>query len=77
MNPMISLYVISSNFVADRRERMKSQYGDRGASMIEYGALLILISAIIAALIASDIDGIIGKKVKELVNQIFQGGQAK
>lgn len=76
MNSLIPLYVTTSNFVADRVERFKSRE-DRGASMIEYGALLILISAIIAALIASDIDGIIGKKVKELVNQIFQGGQAK
>lgn len=76
MNSLIPLYVTTSNFVAGRVERLKSRE-DRGASMIEYGALLILISAIIAALIASDIDGIIGKKVKELVNQIFQGGQAK
>jgi Flp pilus assembly pilin Flp len=76
MNRLIPLYVTLSTFVSNRAERMKSRE-DRGASMIEYGALLILISAIIAALIASDIDGIIGTKVKELVNQIFSGGQAK
>lgn len=73
MNPIIPLYVTLSTFVLDRVERMKSRE-DRGASMVEYGALLILVSAILAALIAVDVDGVVGNKVKETVEQIFKGG---
>ncbi|MGH3387947.1 MAG: hypothetical protein ACRDOO_03630 [Actinomadura sp.] len=73
---MIPLYVTLSTFVSNRVERVKSRE-DRGASMIEYGALLILVSAIIAALLASNIDDTIKTKVTELVNEIFGGGKAR
>lgn len=77
MNSLIPLYVTLSTFVSNRVERVKSRHEDRGASMIEYGALLILVSAIIAALLASNIDDTIKTKVTELVNEIFGGGKAR
>lgn len=76
MNSLIPLYVTLSTFVSNRVERVKCRE-DRGASMIEYGALLILVSAIIAALLASNIDDTIKTKVTELVNEIFGGGKAR
>lgn len=41
MNPMIPLFVTLQTFVQDRVEQLKERH-DRGASALEYGALIIV-----------------------------------
>jgi Flp pilus assembly pilin Flp len=73
MNLLIPTYVVVTNFVADRVEAVKTRHKERGASMIEYGALLILIAAIVGAVMALNIHQTVGKKVQEAITNIFKG----
>lgn len=54
MNPLIPLIVTLQTFAFDRVERLKERE-DRGAGLVEYGALLVLAAAILAALKASGV----------------------
>lgn len=71
MNPIIPLVVTMQTFMCDRVERLKER-SDRGAGMVEYGALIILVAAILAVLIS---DNIIGTTVKDgikgAIDQVF------
>ena len=51
-NPLVSLRTKTSDFIAKRRENKK----DRGAGFVEYGAIILLIAAIVAAVFALDIE---------------------
>jgi Flp pilus assembly pilin Flp len=51
---------------------MKSRE-DRGASIVEYGGLMLLVAAIVATLVASDIDDTIVKKIKGAIEDVFDG----
>jgi Flp pilus assembly pilin Flp len=73
MNLLIPTYVVMTNFVAGRVEAVKTRHKDQGASMIEYGALLLLVAAIVAAVMATNIDTTISQKVKETVDKILKG----
>jgi Flp pilus assembly pilin Flp len=73
MNPIIPLYVTLQTFVHDRVERFKDK-DDRGASAVEYAALIVLAAAIIGALYASGVVTTASTKVKEAVDKIFSGG---
>jgi Flp pilus assembly pilin Flp len=73
MNPIIPPYVTISNFVHGRVERFKDP-SDRGASAVEYAALIILAAAIIAALKASGVVDTLQTSVTAKVNELFQGG---
>ena len=44
---MLSLYVTLQVLVADRRERLRDERGDRGATAVEYGLMVALIAAVI------------------------------
>ena len=70
MNRLIPLYATVMTFVQNRVERAKNAE-DRGASLIEYGALLALIAAIIAALAALGIPGKVGSYIGDALNSIF------
>lgn len=61
MNPIIPLVVTMQTFMYGRFERLKER-SDRGAGMVEYGALIILVAAILAVLLK---DNAIGKAVKD------------
>ncbi|MFW5419762.1 hypothetical protein J0910_24390 [Nocardiopsis sp. CNT-189] len=51
-NPLVSLRTKTSDFIAKRRENKK----DRGAGFIEYGAIVLLIAAIVGAVFGFGID---------------------
>ncbi|MGK5554980.1 Flp family type IVb pilin [Actinomadura kijaniata] len=51
MNPIIPLYVTLQTFVQDRVEQVKER-SDRGASAIEYGALLVVSAVVIGVLVS-------------------------
>jgi Flp pilus assembly pilin Flp len=56
--------------LADATERVRREDGQ---DLVEYGGLLILVAAIIAALFAAGIVGDFGKYVKPAVQSIFTG----
>jgi len=69
MNPVTALFVTLSTFVQKRVEEAKDS--DRGASLIEYGALLALVAAIVAALVALKIPQTVGDYVSDAIASIF------
>jgi Flp pilus assembly pilin Flp len=73
MNPMIPLFVTLSTFVGDKAKRIQKRYtgDDRGASLIEYIALLFIVALIVAAVHGSGIDQIIKTNAVEAVNKVF------
>jgi hypothetical protein len=74
MNRMIPLYVTLSTFVQDQAERVQKRYvgKDRGASIIEYVALLFVVALIVAAIHAAHIDKTVQKKAGEAMKKIFK-----
>ena len=50
---------------------MAGASGDRGASLVEYGGILLLVSAIVAALFALGLPGEIAGNVKQAVCRVF------
>jgi hypothetical protein len=74
MNRMIPLYVTLSTFVQDQAERVQKRYvgKDRGASIIEYVALLFVVALIVAAIHAANIDKTVQKKAGEALKKIFK-----
>jgi Flp pilus assembly pilin Flp len=73
MNPLIPLYVTLSTFVQNRVERLSQLREDKGASLIEYAALLILVAAIVTALYAAGIINQLTTAVTNALSQIFGG----
>ncbi|MEU5880324.1 hypothetical protein [Spirillospora sp. NPDC047279] len=71
MNPIIPLYVTLQTFVQDRVQRMKDE--DRGASAIEYAALILVAGVIIVALIAA-VNNTVLPKMGEAITNMFNGG---
>ncbi|MGH3373290.1 MAG: hypothetical protein ACRDP6_00985 [Actinoallomurus sp.] len=73
MNPMIPLFVTLSTFVGDKAKRIQKRYvgDDRGASIVEYIALLFIVALIVAAVYGSGIDQTIKAKAVSAVNKVF------
>jgi Flp pilus assembly pilin Flp len=73
MNRMLLLYVGLSTFTRDKVERAQKRYvgEDRGASIIEYVALLFVVALIVAAIHAAKIDTKVKSKTTEALNKIF------
>jgi Flp pilus assembly pilin Flp len=73
MNPLIPLFVTISTFVGDSAKRVQKRYigDDRGASMVEYIALIFIVALIVAAVKASGIDQTIESKAVAAVNKVF------
>ncbi|GAA1839382.1 hypothetical protein GCM10009736_01060 [Actinomadura bangladeshensis] len=72
MNALIPLYVTASLFLQDRVETYLDGRRDRsrGASLIEYGALIAIVASVAAALyklnIGKTVSSFIDKKLKEM-----------
>ncbi|WP_433327554.1 hypothetical protein [Spirillospora sp. CA-294931] len=77
MNALIPLYVTLQTFVQDRAEQLQErrERGDRGASALEYGAL-IAVAAVVIAILYGAINGTFAKKVGEAVENLFKGGSS-
>jgi Flp pilus assembly pilin Flp len=73
MNQIVRTYVTVHSFIHSRVERFKDP-NDRGASAVEYAALIILAAALIGALYASGVVSTASTKVSSAVNAIFNGG---
>jgi Flp pilus assembly pilin Flp len=73
MNPMIPLFVTLSTFVGGKANRIQRRYigDDRGASIVEYIALLFIVALIVAAVHGSGIDQTIKAKAVSAVNKVF------
>lgn len=74
MNRMLPLYVTLSTFAADKVARVQRRYtgADRGASIIEYVALLFVVALIVAAIHAANIDKTVQTKAGDALKQIFK-----
>jgi Flp pilus assembly pilin Flp len=73
MNPFTTLCVTLTNFAQDSVERVAKRRDDKGASLIEYAALLILVAAIVTALYAAGIISQLTTAVSNALSQIFSG----
>ena len=69
MNPMIPLFVTLQTFVQDRAEQLRDRR-DRGASALEYGALIV-VAALIVGILYSLIDGTVRTKISEAITSLF------
>ncbi|WP_017594060.1 hypothetical protein [Nocardiopsis potens] len=76
-NPLVSLRTKTSDFIAKRRENKK----DRGATFIEYGALVLLVAAVVAAVFGFGLkDKVVAmfdsgfQKISESTDVDFEGG---
>ncbi|CAM4023139.1 Flp family type IVb pilin [Nocardiopsis rhodophaea] len=70
-NPLLPVYVRAQMFVATRREQLRSRLTDRGAGLVEYGALIVLAVAILSAIYASGITTTISQKLEENLGKLF------
>jgi Tfp pilus assembly protein FimT len=75
MKVILPAYVATTNFVADRAERL-SKRDDRGVEMVEWMAMLLVIAAIVAVLATTDIGDLIQQKIQDAVNKVFEKGTA-
>ncbi|MFI6517204.1 Flp family type IVb pilin [Spirillospora sp. NPDC050679] len=69
MNPIIPLYVTLQTFIHGRVDQMKERMDDRGASAIEYGALLVVSAVVIGVLVGianSEFKTAVTGKIKEI-----------
>ncbi|MFA1545099.1 hypothetical protein [Actinomadura chokoriensis] len=71
MNPTY-FYVTLQTFVMDRVDKIREDR-ERGASLIEYAALLVLVGAIVAALYAAGIIKKLDSAVSGALTKIFDG----
>jgi Flp pilus assembly pilin Flp len=73
MNRMIPFFVTLSTFVEGSAKRIQKRYvgDDRGASIVEYIALLFIVALIVAAVHGSGIDQTIKSKAVAAVNKVF------
>ncbi|SPT50411.1 hypothetical protein [Actinomadura madurae] len=74
MNPMIPLFVTLQTFVQDRVEQLKERH-DRGASALEYGALII-VAALIVGILYTAINTTVRTKITEAITSLFSPGGA-
>jgi Tfp pilus assembly protein FimT len=75
MKVILPAYVATTNFVADRAERL-SKRDDRGVEMVEWMAMLLVIAAIVAVLATTNIGDLIQQKIQDAVNKVFEKGTA-
>jgi hypothetical protein len=75
MRVILPAYVATTNFVADRAERLKNR-DDRGVEMVEWMAMLLVIAAIVGVLASTDIGDQIKEKITEAIDKIFEKGEA-
>ncbi|MCX4548566.1 hypothetical protein OG709_23250 [Streptomyces sp. NBC_01267] len=54
--------------------RMRRQAGDRGASIVEYGGLLVIVALIVVAVRGLGLQGIISTAIGSAVKSITGGG---
>ncbi|MBO2463762.1 Flp family type IVb pilin [Actinomadura violacea] len=75
MNPIIPLYVTLQTFVQDRVENLQARR-ERGATGIEYAALILVSAAIIGVLIAV-VNSTLKTQFTGALNKLFGGGGGK
>jgi Flp pilus assembly pilin Flp len=73
MNPLIPLYVTATTFFQEKVDRLGELHKDKGASLIEYAALLVLVAAIVTALFAAGIISKLTTAVTAALTKIFNG----
>lgn len=72
MKVILPAYVATTNYVADRKRQLIER-SDRGVELVEWGAMLVLIAAIVGFLLSSSqVKETVGKKVKEAVENVFK-----
>ncbi len=73
MKAILPAYVATTNYVADRVERMKER-NDRGVELVEWGAMLLVIGAIITFLVSNqEIKDAVKNGIVGAVNKVFGG----
>ncbi len=70
MNPLIPLVVTLQTFFHDRIERLRSPE-DRGAGIVEYGALLVLAGALVAVLFEAGLVDELEGAVEDAIDDLF------
>jgi len=70
MNPLIPLVVTMQTFFHDRIERLQAKE-DRGAGIVEYGALLVLAGALVAVLFEAGIVQELEDAVTDAIDDLF------
>ena len=73
MSRMILFYVTCAALVRDTAERAQRRYDgkDRGASMVEYAALIVLAGAIFVALDKAGIISTVKDKTSQAISDLF------
>jgi Flp pilus assembly pilin Flp len=74
MNPIVPLYSTLQMFVQDRFEQVRERT-DRGASGLEYGALIVL-AALIIGILFSAINGTVRTSITQAITDLFNPGGA-
>ena len=73
MKVILPAYVATTNFVVDRVERIKER-NDRGVELVEWGAMLLVIGAIVAFLVTNqEIKNAIKNGIVGAVGKVFGG----
>ncbi|MDT0310360.1 hypothetical protein RM780_25920 [Streptomyces sp. DSM 44917] len=63
-----------SNWTHRIASRYRHHLGDRGAGFVEYAGLLLLVAAIVATVIAANIDNQIATGIGTIVGRVMNGG---
>lgn len=67
-NPLTALYVRGQMLVANRVEQARN---DKGAGLVEYGALIVLALAILGAIYSSEIITKVDEGIGEALDKLF------
>ncbi|ASU85026.1 hypothetical protein CDO52_21490 [Nocardiopsis gilva YIM 90087] len=70
-NPLLPVIVRTQIFVAMRREQLRNRLTDRGAGLVEYGALIVLAIAILTAIYQTGIIDTVNKNTKQALDDLF------
>lgn len=75
MNPIVPMYVYSTNFVTNRAAAIKDHFKnqDRGASLVEYAGLIVLAAIILGLLYAAVNASGLQTKVTTAINNLLSG----
>lgn len=63
-----------SNWTHRIASRYRNRLDDRGAGFVEYAGLLLLVAAIVATVIAANIDDQIASGIGTIVGRVMNGG---
>ncbi|RKN51977.1 hypothetical protein D7231_35430 [Streptomyces klenkii] len=63
-----------SNWTHRIASRYRNRLDDRGAGFVEYAGLLLLVAAIVATVIAANIDNQIADGIGGIVNDVLNAG---